>query len=76
MLDNAVSKKYPKRRDEYADYKDLRDYYRKVYEYENDYDYDMYKALTDYVLSIAELENDSRLREGEQKIALASKLYK
>ena len=76
ILDALDTKEYQKRRDEYADYKDLRDYYRKVYEYENDYDYDMYKALTDYVLSIAELENDSRLREGEQKIALASKLYK
>lgn len=76
MLDALDSKEYESYRDSIEDYMDSRDYYRKVYEYENDYDYDMYKALTDYVLSLAKLENDSYLREKELKIALAKQLYK
>ncbi|MBQ4602047.1 MAG: hypothetical protein IJB24_04220 [Clostridia bacterium] len=74
ILDELDSKEYEKYRDDMEDYKDSRDYYRKVYEYENDYDYDMYKALTDYLLSIAKLENDDYHKERDLELALA-KLY-
>ncbi len=74
VLDDLDSKEYDKYRDDVEDYKDLREYYRKIYEYENDYDFDMYKALTDYVLSLAKLENDDYHKELDYDIAL-KKLY-
>lgn len=74
VLDDLDSKEYDKYRDDVEDYKDLREYYRKIYEYENDYDFNTYKALTDYVLALAKLENDDYHKELDYDIAL-KKLY-
>ena len=71
ILDALDSKEYDKYRDAMDDYKDLREYYRKIYEYENDYDFDMYKALSDYILSLAKLENSGYNDERELELALA-----
>lgn len=71
ILDDRDTKEYDRYRDDMEDYKDLREYYRKVYEYENDYDYDMYKALTDYILSVAGLENEDFHKELDYDAALA-----
>lgn len=71
ILDDLDSKEYDRYRDDIDDYKDSREYYRKVYEYENDYDFDTYKALTDYILSLAKLENDDYNSEKELELALA-----
>ena len=70
VLGDLASEEYDKYRDDIEDYKDLREYYRKVYEYENDYDFDMYKALGDYVLSLAKLENDDYHNGLDYNIAL------
>ncbi|MBR4882178.1 MAG: hypothetical protein IKU19_09595 [Clostridia bacterium] len=75
MLDSLDSKEYDKYRDSMDDYKDLREYYRKVYEYDNDYEYDMYKVLTDYILSLAKLENSDYHKELDYDIALKKLLY-
>ncbi len=71
ILDDLDSKEYDKYRDDMDDYKDLREYYRKVYEYDNDYDFGMYKALSDYILSLAKLENDTYNDARELELALA-----
>lgn len=75
ILDDLDSKEYDKYRDSMDDYKDLREYYRKVYEYDNDYEYDMYKALTDYILSVAKLENSDYYSDRDLELALAKLDY-
>lgn len=69
ILDDLDSKEYDKYRDSMEDYKDERDYYRRVYEYDSDYDYDMYKALTDYILALAKLENADYHSDRELELA-------
>ncbi len=71
ILDDLDSKEYDKYRDDMEDYKDLREYYRKVYEYDNDYDFDMYKALSDYILSLAKLENEDYHTDRDLELAIA-----
>ncbi len=69
MLDDLDTKEYDGYRDAVADYKDERDYYRSVYEYDSDRDYDTYKALTDYILALAKLENSDYHSDRELELA-------
>ena len=68
---NSIKAEYEKHRDAVGDYKDDRDYYRNIYQFEDDRDVDMYKALTDYILAIAKLENDNYNKERDLELALA-----
>lgn len=74
ILDKLDDKEYESYRDTLADYKDERDYYRDIYEYENDSEYDMYKLLTNYILGLAKLENQEYKDELDRELAYA-KLY-
>ena len=69
ILDGLDTKEYDSYRDRMEDYKDERDYYRSVYEYESDRDYDTYKALTDYILALAKLENSDYHSDRELELA-------
>ncbi len=71
ILDKLDGKEYDIYRDKVDDYKDERDYYRGIYEYENDAEYDMYKLLTDYILGIAKLENQDYKDERDRELAYA-----
>ena len=75
MLDALDTKEYKSYRDTVQDNKDAMDYYRKVYEYDNDYDFDVYKALTDYILSVAKLENSDYYSDRDLELALAKLDY-
>lgn len=59
-LDGFADKEYTEYRDDMSDYKDERDFYRGVYEYDNDAEFDMYKLMTDYFLAMENLEADSQ----------------
>ncbi len=71
ILESLEKAEYEKHRDAVGDYKDDRDYYRNIYQFEDDRDTDMYKALTDYILAIAKLENDNYNKERDLELALA-----
>lgn len=70
-LTQLANEEYRDHRDDIEDYKELRDYYRKVYEYNSDAELDMYKALTDYVLGIAKLENSDYHDYNDWLLAMA-----
>ena len=74
ILDSYDSKEYDSYRDSVSDYKEDRDYYRSVYEYDNDADLELYKLLTNYVLSVAELENKDYTDNKDRELALM-KIY-
>ena len=75
ILDKLDDKEYDRYRDDIADHRDTRDYYREIYEDENDADLDMYKLLTDYILKLASLENQDYHDTEDRKLGYA-KLYK
>lgn len=73
-LDKLDDKEYDRYRDSVEDYKDTRDHYRDIYEYNNDAEFDMYKAMADYILKLATMENRDYHDTEDRKLGY-SKLY-